>query len=108
MEWTKFKLRNSLFFPFSLLILAFKGKPAVSDFTLLWRDEKRNVSLVRCVPQTGRTHQLRVHLSHLGHGIVDDPLYGVDAKNADLEVVDSLGNTRHEGPCFDFCLIVLF
>jgi 23S rRNA-/tRNA-specific pseudouridylate synthase len=71
-----------------------KGKPAVSEFKLIWKDEKRNVSLIQCFPRTGRTHQLRVHLTHIGHGIVGDPLYGPDAKNADLDVVDSLGNTK--------------
>lgn len=34
------------------------------------------VSLVHCVPETGRTHQIRVHLQHLGFPIVDDPVYG--------------------------------
>jgi tRNA pseudouridine synthase 9 len=34
------------------------------------------VSLIHCIPLTGRTHQIRVHLQYLGHPIVDDPLYG--------------------------------
>lgn len=33
-------------------------------------------TLVRCMPETGRTHQIRVHLEHLGHAIVGDKLYG--------------------------------
>jgi 23S rRNA pseudouridine1911/1915/1917 synthase len=33
-------------------------------------------TLVSCVPLTGRTHQLRVHLAHLGHPILGDKLYG--------------------------------
>ena len=32
-------------------------------------------SIVRCLPVTGRTHQLRVHLHHLGHPIENDPIY---------------------------------
>lgn len=55
-----------------------EGKPAVSSFLLLWSDPGRNVSVVKCFPRTGRTHQLRVHLLHLGHPIVGDPLYSND------------------------------
>ena len=35
----------------------------------------RGYSIVRCLPVTGRTHQLRVHLQHLGHPIANDPIY---------------------------------
>ncbi|HEB52991.1 MAG TPA: RluA family pseudouridine synthase [bacterium] len=35
-------------------------------------------TLVRCVPRTGRTHQIRVHLEHAGHPVVGDKLYGRD------------------------------
>lgn len=38
-------------------------------------DEKRDQSVVHCKPQTGRTHQLRVHLQWLGYPIANDPLY---------------------------------
>ncbi|CAG9466650.1 unnamed protein product [Pedinophyceae sp. YPF-701] len=37
----------------------------------------RGAALVACFPRTGRTHQIRVHLQHLGHAIVGDDLYGV-------------------------------
>ncbi|TQS31912.1 hypothetical protein Golomagni_07792, partial [Golovinomyces magnicellulatus] len=39
-----------------------------------WR-QKRGYSIVRCLPVTGRTHQIRVHLQHLGHPIQNDPIY---------------------------------
>ncbi|MCA0206477.1 MAG: RluA family pseudouridine synthase [Proteobacteria bacterium] len=34
------------------------------------------VSLVECRLETGRTHQIRVHMAHVGHGLVGDPIYG--------------------------------
>jgi len=38
----------------------------------------RFFSLVKVVPQTGRKHQIRIHLAHIGHSIVGDKLYGGD------------------------------
>lgn len=38
-------------------------------------------SFIECVLKTGRTHQIRVHMSHLGHPIVGDPVYGVRKEN---------------------------
>lgn len=39
-----------------------------------WK-QKEGYSIVRCMPLTGRTHQLRVHLQYLGHPISNDPIY---------------------------------
>jgi 23S rRNA pseudouridine1911/1915/1917 synthase len=50
------------------------GKRAITDYRVLRRDEER--ALVECRPRTGRTHQLRVHLSEAGHPIVGDERYG--------------------------------
>lgn len=49
------------------------GQPAHTQVTLL--RQSKQVSLVQCQLQTGRTHQIRVHLSHHGHAILGDPLY---------------------------------
>ena len=34
------------------------------------------LSLIECQLETGRTHQIRVHLAHTGHGLLGDPVYG--------------------------------
>lgn len=53
------------------------GDKAVTDFCVLRRSEK--LSLVKLEIKIGRTHQIRVHLSHIGHPIIGDTLYGSDA-----------------------------
>ncbi len=50
------------------------GKPAQTHYRVL--QEGQNYSLLELMPTTGRTHQLRVHLSHLKHPILGDELYG--------------------------------
>ncbi len=40
------------------------------------------VSLVKCVLETGRTHQIRVHMSHIGHSIVGDQVYGKNSSKS--------------------------
>lgn len=51
-----------------------KGKPAVTNYQVLETRDK--LSLVALHPLTGRTHQLRVHLAHLGTPILGDRVYG--------------------------------
>ena len=51
------------------------GRPAVTHYKVLkhWGEA---CSLVECKLETGRTHQIRVHMTHKGHGIIGDPVYG--------------------------------
>ena len=49
------------------------GRHAITEYEVAER--LRYVSLLRCRLRTGRTHQIRVHMKHLGHPIVGDPVY---------------------------------
>ena len=51
------------------------GRAAVTHFTVIERLEGH--TLIACNLETGRTHQIRVHMSYIGHPIVGDPLYGM-------------------------------
>ena len=50
------------------------SKDAVTHIRVLERYEK--ATLIECQLETGRTHQIRVHLSYIGHPVVNDPVYG--------------------------------
>ncbi|SFV75888.1 Putative ribosomal pseudouridine synthase [hydrothermal vent metagenome] len=52
------------------------GKNAKTTIQPLKYFEKYNMTLVECSPHTGRQHQIRVHLFHINHPIVGDPIYG--------------------------------
>jgi len=60
------------------------GRPAVTHWQLLERfagaDGKPVASLLACTLETGRTHQIRVHLAHIGHPILGDSTYGTGFK----------------------------
>jgi 23S rRNA pseudouridine1911/1915/1917 synthase len=63
------------------------GKPAVTHFSVLTQADGSSLLDVRL--ETGRTHQIRVHLSHLGHPVLGDAVYGGRS-----ELSRSLGLTR--------------
>jgi 23S rRNA pseudouridine1911/1915/1917 synthase len=50
------------------------GRGAVTHYTVLERF--RDATLLACRLETGRTHQIRVHLAHAGHPVIGDPVYG--------------------------------
>ena len=52
------------------------GDTAITEYKVLKYDETNNYSIVKCNLKTGRTHQIRVHLSYIGHPILGDTLYG--------------------------------
>jgi 23S rRNA pseudouridine1911/1915/1917 synthase len=51
-----------------------RGRSARTDYRVL--RSFGEISLVECVLHSGRTHQIRVHLFHLGHPVIGDSLYG--------------------------------
>lgn len=52
-----------------------KGRMAITHYEVVKRSE--GLTLLRIFLKTGRTHQIRVHMSHLGHPVVGDPEYGM-------------------------------
>ena len=54
-----------------------KGKPAITHYKVLERFGY--VTLVSCQLETGRTHQIRVHMKHIGHTLFNDERYGGDS-----------------------------
>ncbi len=52
------------------------GDTAITHYERLQYDNQKNVSLVRLTLDTGKTHQIRVHMSYIGHPLVGDTLYG--------------------------------
>lgn len=52
------------------------GKPAITHYKVL--EDLRYVSLIQCQLETGRTHQIRAHMKHIGHPLFNDKRYGGD------------------------------
>ena len=55
-----------------------QGAPAHTDYEVL--AQRNGLSLLRLVPRTGRTHQLRLHMAEIGHPLAGDWLYGTEDK----------------------------
>ncbi|MCM1125062.1 MAG: RluA family pseudouridine synthase [Lachnospiraceae bacterium] len=64
------------------------GKDAITHYQVLKRFQ--NASYIECVLETGRTHQIRVHMSHIGHPLLGDAVYG--SKNNSFKLQ---GQTLH-------------
>jgi 23S rRNA pseudouridine1911/1915/1917 synthase len=67
------------------------GRHAVTHFRMV--QLLRQAALVECQLETGRTHQVRVHMTHLGHPLLGDPVYG-RVRSEHRTVLTRLGFTR--------------
>ena len=69
------------------------SKEAITHFRVVER--LNNATLIRCKLETGRTHQIRVHLNYIGHPIVNDPVYGkkklIDEKFGQMLHAEKIG-----------------
>lgn len=55
------------------------GKPSITEYEVL--EQRNGMSLVRAIPVTGRTHQIRVHMAHMGCPLLGDYLYGKEIQH---------------------------
>lgn len=60
------------------------GKQALTRYRTLATYQDGIASLIECRLSTGRTHQIRVHMTHLGHSLVGDPVYGQQRRRKGL------------------------
>jgi len=73
--------------------VSMSGKDAITHYRAI--DRFKSHTHVKAILETGRTHQIRVHLSHVGHSLVGDPMYGGRVrfpKKASEELKDALVN----------------
>ena len=61
-----------------------EGKWSATRYTV--KQSNKNLSLVYCTLETGRTHQIRVHMSEMGHPLLGDSMYGADRQNHKLSI----------------------
>ncbi|WP_444959302.1 23S rRNA pseudouridine(1911/1915/1917) synthase RluD [Microbulbifer sp. ZKSA002] len=74
-----------------MAVLDFGGKEAITHYRV--RERYSAYTLLRCKLETGRTHQIRVHMAHIRHPLVGDPLYGGRPKlppEASADLVEAL------------------
>ena len=68
-----------------MALVSHGGRPAVTHYKII--KPFKTASLVECRLETGRTHQIRVHMAHLGHPLVGDPVYGLKRPPKDAPAI---------------------
>jgi 23S rRNA pseudouridine1911/1915/1917 synthase len=66
------------------MAIVMDGKRAVTHYQVL-EQYNNNISLIKCILETGRTHQIRVHMSSINHPLVGDTVYGSKKQKYKLE-----------------------
>lgn len=64
------------------IVTSVNSKKAITYFKVIKR--YNNYTLIECKLETGRTHQIRVHMAYINHPVVGDPLYGKKIKDSDF------------------------
>ncbi len=75
------------------------AKSAVT--TIIPEEVVNGATRVKCIPQTGRTHQIRLHLNYIGHPIIDDPIYGPNGDQSGLKLQNSAISLQSSGLIID-------
>ena len=64
-----------------------KGRQAITRLKVIKRfGEPAALAILNCWLETGRTHQIRAHLAHIGHGLIGDRVYGCTRKIAKMSI----------------------
>lgn len=70
-----------------MCVTAENSKDAITHFRVIERF--KNASLIECKLETGRTHQIRVHMQYINHPIINDPVYGPK------KIINDFGQVLH-------------
>lgn len=84
------------------MVISKSGKKSVTHYHVLFNNE--NKTLIDLNLETGRTHQIRLHLSSIGHPVCGDKIYGTAKKNEDMKLQCSSVSFKH--PITKKCLTV--
>lgn len=67
-----------------MMVTDVNAKDALTHFRVLKRYKNANKTLIECKLDTGRTHQIRVHMEYIGHPLYNDPVYGRSKKTTEF------------------------
>lgn len=92
----KVKDKNSTLKTKHKVLIDDEGKTAKTFFKPIFYNNMLSSTLVECFPYTGRTHQIRVHLFHVKHPIIGDPIYGTSYEASDIYLNGDMSKAQRE------------